>query len=1013
MRKNRKRIPALLLALALVLSLLPTAVFAAEETMSEEFKAVLNGEGQLEIRSAPPTEENGIALWLTNVYAQKNLPSQFDLGATSFNTDYTKVKLYMNNGSTQESHEVPISYIYEETTLADSKEYIASFPSNSGYFYLSDKEFLQYLCNGGDRPSETNNRNYLVEKVDELSSFLHSNGFSLQTTVGSGDNEAFITTRKGTAYLDYYDAPYFPTVYFSSSLGAWANHAIYVPVVETENTLDSVISAAKKLVERYAWNSDVTITLSEKTVEDYKSELGASNFEAGGIYHFMTQSFGGYTFDVTINGTTTSFVIIRDAAPIQETPMSDEFKAALNEDGAYEINAAIPTAENGIGQRIDWVHDNSIMFGNNSSGQTRFSLDSSTFSSDLQKIVLTMRTSDGKEERHFVPLAYNYDPAVATVAEEFAADFPTITSKPADAFVLTDLEYFNYLSNYKRFEDHFSSINHKALYCSALKAYLGNSNFTWKVSSNKGDGDGKFFLWTAGIALLMYKDTAYFATPLGTTTKNIIYVPMDTDETPEALIAAALERVNGYFGKEVISIKLHEKTVADYLTEWGVSDAASYSSLDLAYLDDAAGGYLFDVTVNEQTLPFAVIKTDDLPPAPTYENIDVSTSVGVSTPDASVPLDTVLDVDKVSSGSFWEWLMKHLHTVISETYDLTLYSASREEYITKLESGKFKVSIPVSPELQGKKLVAYYVDENEKITEYEVTVSEDGKTASFLTDHFSAYTLGVPEEETPDSKPEDKPDETPDTKPEDKPDETPDTKPEDKPDETPDTKPEDKPDETPDTKPEDKPDETPDTKPEDKPEDKPENKPADKSEVSVEIENVPKVDVKLEAADVLTEEELAQGVDVELNIVNADKTVSEADKNAVLSAVKENGKVSLYLDITLHKLFGDDTTAITELDKPISITIALPEGLPVLAEGLERTFTVICVHNGVVTELKDLDNDPNTVTFLADRFSTYALSYVDSKVAPPTGDMAQPLLWLCLLGASTAAMVVLRKKQRA
>ena len=42
------------------------------------------------------------------------------------------------------------------------------------------------------------------------------------------------------------------------------------------------------------------------------------------------------------------------------------------------------------------------------------------------------------------------------------------------------------------------------------------------------------------------------------------------------------------------------------------------------------------------------------------------------------------------------------------------------------------------------------------------------------------------------------------------------------------------------------------------------------------------------------------------------------------------------------------------------------------------------LHDGVVTVLKDLDNDPNTVTFETDSFSDYALAYQEAAATTPT-----------------------------
>lgn len=74
-------------------------------------------------------------------------------------------------------------------------------------------------------------------------------------------------------------------------------------------------------------------------------------------------------------------------------------------------------------------------------------------------------------------------------------------------------------------------------------------------------------------------------------------------------------------------------------------------------------------------------------------------------------------------------------------YDLKLFSKSLDNYVSKLVNGSFEVKIPIKDEYKNKNLIAYYVDDNGKVTEYEVTV-KDGYVI-FNTDHFSIYTLGV------------------------------------------------------------------------------------------------------------------------------------------------------------------------------------------------------------------------------------------------------------------------------
>ena len=128
-----------------------------------------------------------------------------------------------------------------------------------------------------------------------------------------------------------------------------------------------------------------------------------------------------------------------------------------------------------------------------------------------------------------------------------------------------------------------------------------------------------------------------------------------------------------------------------------------------------------------------------------FKKIDIDTDLEVNSEDTSIPLDTNLNVEEISNGEKYNKLMKLLNLRESEIFDISLYSQTKEDYIRKLENGKFEVRIPLKEEFKNKKLAVYYVDDDNKITEYPVKI-ENGY-AVFETDHFSTYTLGVKENE--------------------------------------------------------------------------------------------------------------------------------------------------------------------------------------------------------------------------------------------------------------------------
>lgn len=143
-------------------------------------------------------------------------------------------------------------------------------------------------------------------------------------------------------------------------------------------------------------------------------------------------------------------------------------------------------------------------------------------------------------------------------------------------------------------------------------------------------------------------------------------------------------------------------------------------------------------------------------------------------------------------------------------------------------------------------------------------------------------------------------------------------------------------------------------------------------------------------------------VDIKLNVNKVDKP---ADAGVVDKNLNGN-TLGMYLDISILKNIGGTKSQVHNLNKPIRITISLPENLKGFA-----SYSIIRVHEGVATVLKDLDSDPNTVTFETDRLSTYALVHTPPKGSiPSTGEnSALATVGFISLTAITA-IVLLRKK---
>ncbi len=158
-------------------------------------------------------------------------------------------------------------------------------------------------------------------------------------------------------------------------------------------------------------------------------------------------------------------------------------------------------------------------------------------------------------------------------------------------------------------------------------------------------------------------------------------------------------------------------------------------------------------------------------------------------------------------------------------------------------------------------------------------------------------------------------------------------------------------------------------------------------------ENVPQTELKTSNDDLIKaaleedEQEIVKnGINVKiiLSIEDATVSVQTNDKKKVETEISKvsHCKLGQYLDVKLLKIIGETEEKIAETKAPITVTFEIPESL----RG-KKEYSVIRVHGSETTILKDQDNDPNTVTIATDKFSTYALVYVERSYTPsrPSG----------------------------
>ena len=153
-------------------------------------------------------------------------------------------------------------------------------------------------------------------------------------------------------------------------------------------------------------------------------------------------------------------------------------------------------------------------------------------------------------------------------------------------------------------------------------------------------------------------------------------------------------------------------------------------------------------------------------------------------------------------------------------------------------------------------------------------------------------------------------------------------------------------------------------------------------------------------------------LDVLLSASDAADSVSDTDKQAAEALLEGTGYTAgNYLNVDLLKqINGEEVGKITELNSPITLVFIIPEEL----RKENRVFGIVRIHDGEAKFFEDLDNDPDTITIVTDRFSTYIIVYKDlgsSASGNPGTGAATPIAITGLACAVIAAAVAVKRKK--
>ena len=348
------------------------------------------------------------------------------------------------------------------------------------------------------------------------------------------------------------------------------------------------------------------------------------------------------------------------------------------------------------------------------------------------------------EEYKTVDIKYIYDEKIEEEIDNLTKE---LGSKAI--FKLKDFELINLWLNGG------SSIN----YSDEYKKIVAYKNFYLDI---RAGSDDSLITESFGIGYYTYDGTLYKAiNELGTKGYNILYV--DSNVSNDKLLETIQNRIDNYIGAGKMTIYASDYDVDTYYNEKKSGLNQYYEPENEFYKEEmkeleelkntSSDGKIYVAKIGNNEYRFVIGKNTEKMYTPKLITSDFKTNITISTDKTNtIPLDTMINIKELTSGEEYNKILKILNITNNEMFDISLFSNSIKDYITKLKDGSFEVRIPITEKFKDKELVVYYVDDEGKITEYPVTIEDE--YAIFNTNHFSIYTLAektIIEEKNPNT----------------------------------------------------------------------------------------------------------------------------------------------------------------------------------------------------------------------------------------------------------------------
>ncbi len=410
----------------------------------------------------------------------------------------------------------------------------------------------------------------------------------------------------------------------------------------------------------------------------------------------------------------------------------DEVKSFLDSEGRLVLKRKVPETEMELFALFNDMYDDSF------DAMENYYIDIVYEKFDVKNDYAYIKVCE-KESGDFVqalkvPMVFEYNSAMIEPIQKIIEGMPKGEVVNGEyipyCYSVNDLEMVNFWLTYNE-ENQYDSINSFINYSDEFKQSLGYKNFAGKMGYG---ADERLYTFCGGDVQLYYNGVSYGCTRVKVKGEHIIYVPDNTENTATALLKAAQERIDAYVGKDVVKAEYkgeildvilkdhYEMTRPEWestnpnltFDEWKQSSFCPTIDLenDLEIKGVTDTTPLFTTTINGIEHQFVIFKDSSKMVTPKYQNVDFQTNIMVNATNAAVPLDTMLQVEKLTSGEEYDRIINVLKPEESTTFDIKLHSASKDGYVERLDNGSFTVKIPIPEGFEGKDLQVRYVHEN-------------------------------------------------------------------------------------------------------------------------------------------------------------------------------------------------------------------------------------------------------------------------------------------------------------